>query len=60
MILPSTFAIWNRIIILKRFTCIQCPSDQFTIYQNQNCEKCVEGGICINGILFNQAGKFKI
>jgi hypothetical protein len=32
--------------------------DQFTLTQNTLCEKCVSGGQCINGILYNQAGIF--
>ena len=27
--------------------------------QNEHCEKCVEEGFCIDGILFNKAGTFK-
>ena len=43
---------------LKRLICIQCPFNEFTINQNEQCEKCVAGGICDNGILSNKAGKF--
>ena len=39
-----------------RYTCIECPNNEFTVDQNENCEKCVQGGICLNGILLNQAG----
>ena len=30
--------------------------NQFIINQDENCEKCVEGGRCIEGNLFNKAG----
>ena len=57
MILRSIFFFFFfENLILKRLKCIQCPSNEFTINQNENCEKCVEGGLCIDGILFNQAG----
>ena len=46
---------WNN-NFSKSVTCVQCPTNEFTINQNENCEKCVEGGLCINGNLYNQAG----
>ena len=46
--------------IEKRPECIQCSDDEFTINQNELCEKCVEGGRCINGSLFNQESNFSI
>jgi len=56
----------SNIILLKitkeksSYLCSQCPSDQFNIIQNEACEKCVDGGRCINGTLLNTAGLFYI
>ena len=49
-----------KINYLWRYTCVECPFNEFTINQEENCEKCVQGGLCINGILTNQAGLFII
>ena len=44
---------------MNRLTCIQCPENEFTVNQNEHCEKCLDEGLCINGVLFNKAGAFK-
>ena len=36
-----------------------CQENEFSLNQFQPCKKCVEGGICLNGILFNQQGSIK-
>ena len=41
-----------------RYVCLECQVDEFIINQNMTCETCVSGGHCLNGILYNQAGKF--
>ena len=46
-----------NLIYSQRPSCVQCISDQFTLNQNEPCQKCIEGGICINGSLFNMEGK---
>ena len=46
----------KNIKISKSFMCVTCVTDRFTINQKQQCETCVDGGICINGILLNRAG----
>ena len=43
-------------IILLSFICMFCPENQYKSYQNNTCDVCPLGGICENGILYNQEG----
>ena len=51
---------WLIYNFLKRTTCKECLFNEFTLNQNENCEKCVEGGLCLNGILLNKKGEIQI
>ena len=37
---------------------IYCPPNQFKDFAFERCQPCPEGGICVNGQLFNKAGAF--
>ena len=54
------FFFWELVTIkvfeIFRHICSVCQTDQFTIDQNVLCQKCVDGGHCVNGILFNDPG----
>ena len=36
--------------------CIYCPPNQFIDFSVERCQPCPEGGICIDGQLFNKPG----
>ena len=37
--------------------CIYCPPNQFMDVSVEKCQTCPDGGICVNGQMFNKPGK---
>ena len=49
--------LYNNLKLLS-IMCFYCPTNQFKDFSSERCQLCPEGGICINGQLFNKPGEF--
>ena len=43
--------------IKKRYTCVMCEANKYSLSMYGKCEECPTGGKCVNGILIPQPGK---